>query len=55
MLVHLSLDYPNKNVNLKPELITQLNKLESQNLDIYYDVLNNLNNTNTLRKRKKHY
>jgi len=43
----------NKNVNLKPELITQLNQLESQNLDIYYGVLNNLNNTNISEKEKK--
>ena len=30
----------NKNINLNPELITQLNELESQNLNNYYNVLN---------------
>lgn len=43
----------NKMVNLNPEIITQLNELESQNLDNYYNVLKDLNNTSISEKEKK--
>lgn len=43
----------NKMVNLYPEIITQLNEFDSQNLDNYYNVLNDLNNSSISEKEKK--
>lgn len=43
----------NKNVNIKPDIITDLNKIDSQILNNYYQVLENLNNPSLSDKEKR--